>query len=579
MKSNYLIMSTLLACFALPAKAQTCVDWFDFNSDATTKMTTMKVPSTNQFDLTGQLIRRPLLVTDKYYWVGYQLHNSVAMMDQQAGQSLEYSVPFAAKIDKASGRVIKYHFAAKLKAADESKLIAIHQALYITPKPVNAAGQPSYVMVEADDLGTYEVHYQEQSAQTVIRKKLQYTAVADAASSSTAIMKLQTPRVLSDEFRFNQDACWHHSVTGSSHIFVETTDKNMQIEVQQQVNLKKRLDALPLSARLLSLDEDPMNWRLISQDTIYPREPAKPLASEEAFITAIQLMDWKKGESETLLQFLYDNDQYLSVLNDLLLNQVFSDDDESKLFMYLGKHDSKNSQQLLTQVFMNEAMSGNQRFRSLMGLKYSEREIDGHIIVDLMNYATDQHQQENLTLSSTALMVLGAVAKNQPNSLTASIINEQLVDALQAKDLAQTKVALLAALGNSGNDENEEVVAEYLHSTNPRLRAEAAAALAKLPNSNSAERISAQLRGESDRRVQSVFIEAMAQSKLNEAQLNQVHQFASNADNRELRSVAIGALAKQMTYSKSVEPVLKELLKTEKNKRNLSQIMKALYGQ
>ncbi|NVK87720.1 MAG: hypothetical protein HWE13_06320 [Gammaproteobacteria bacterium] len=79
--------------------------------------------------------------------------------------------------------------------------------------------------------------------------------------------------------------------------------------------------------------------------------------------------------------------------------------------------------------------------------------------------------------------------------------------------------------------------------------------------------------------MQSVFIEAMAQSKLNEAHLNQVHQFASNADNRELRSVAIGALAKQLSYSKSVEPVLKELLRTEKNKRNLSQIMKALYGQ
>ncbi len=175
-------------------------------------------------------------------------------------------------------------------------------------------------------------------------------------------------------------------------------------------------------------------------------------------------------------------------------------------------------------------------------------------------------------------MVMGAIAKNQQGSEFSAQVTQRIAESLKASQSQQTSAALIAALGNSGDSKHEALVKDYLQGDSSRLRAQAASALGKIPGDSSLTALSSQLNQESDSKVQSAIIKALGNNDLTADHINTVYQYASSSTNRDVRSGAIDALSLQAKDNASVRPQLVQLLKSEKNKRNLGQLMKALYG-
>lgn len=253
---------------------------------------------------------------------------------------------------------------------------------------------------------------------------------------------------------------------------------------------------------------------------------------------------------------------------------------ESKLFMYLGKHDSANSKQLLTEVFVEQGLfSPNQRFRSLMALKYSEKPLSVSQVDAIFEYSMSYGlNEENSKLAHSALMVMGAIAKNQRGSEFSTQLTQKLADTLSFSATESKASALITALGNSGDNNHQQLIGDYLAVDSPRLRVNAAEALAKMPSEASLNYLSNQLSQETDSKAQGAILKAMGNNKLDAEQVDSIYAFAGSNNSRDIRSAAISALSQQAKSQPQVKSRLKALVKTETNQKNLRQLMKALYG-
>ena len=559
-----------------------CTVWGELQSKADTNIVSMNSPSKSQFDLQGRLIYRPLLVAEKFHWLGFELYQAQAKLNKTVSTSNEYAVPFAVKVSNNSGEVLDYRFNAKLKAADQQKLIALYRAFHRANPPENLQGD-KYWVKERDDIGQYKSLYTVLADNKLKRNKLSYLESTDTRQSTNAakkLMQLEVANIISDEFTFENDKCWLTKTLGNSHIQVSSSDGSMNIEVQQTLSLNRSNQSIPDDARLLQLPEDPNQWENLSTDWVYPQAPPQPLKNTEAFITALKSMDWLEGDRKTLLQFLYDNDQYLLSLKELISTKAIADPLESKLFMYLGKHDSVNSKQLLTEVFVEPGLfSPNQRFRSLMALKYSEKPLTDLQVEAIFEYSMSYGlDEEDSKLAHSALMVMGAIAKNQQGSEFSTQLTQKLADSLSSSATEQKASALITALGNSGDYDHQQLIGDYLAGDSARLRLNAAEALAKMPSKTSLNYLSNQLNQETDSKAQGAILKAMGNNELDAEQVDSIYAFADASNPKDIRSAAISALSQQAKSKPEVKSRLKALVKTETNQKNLRQLMKALYG-
>ncbi|MGB1291227.1 MAG: HEAT repeat domain-containing protein [Pseudoalteromonas sp.] len=577
-----LLICTLLGYVSAAYAVPRCTVWAELQSKADTNITSMNSPAKSQFDLHGRLIYRPLLVEEKSYWLGFELYQATAKLNKILSTSNEYSVPFAVKISNSTGEILDYRFNAKLKTADQQKLIALYRAFHRAKQPENLQGD-TYWVKERDDIGQYKSLYTVLADNKLMRNKLSYIEPTDTRRSTNAaknLMQLDTANIISDEFTFENDKCWLTNTLGNSHIKVNSSDGNMVIEVMQTLSLVRKNQTIPNDARLLHLPEDPKQWKYLSADWVYPKAPPQPLKNVEAFITTLKGMDWLEGDRKELLQFLYNNDQYLGSLKALISTKAIADPLESKLFMYLGKHDSVNSKQLLTEVFVEQDLfSPNQRFRSLMALKYSEKPLTDIQVEAIFEYSMSYGlNEENSKLAHSALMVMGAIAKNQRGSEFSTQLTQKLADTLSTSATQEKASALITALGNSGDNAHQQLIGDYLTVDSPRLRLNAAEALAKMPSRESLNYLSNQLEQETDSKAQGAIIKAMGNNELDAEQVASIYAFADSNYSRDIRSAAISALSQQAKSQPKVKKRLKALIKTEKNQKNLRQLMKALYG-
>ncbi|MCF2849726.1 HEAT repeat domain-containing protein [Pseudoalteromonas sp. ACER1] len=577
-----LLFGTLLGYASAAYAVPHCTVWGELQSKADTNIVSMNSPSKSQFDLQGRLIYRPLLVAEKFHWLGFELYQAQAKLNKTVSTSNEYAVPFAVKVSNNSGEVLDYRFNAKLKAADQQKLIALYRAFHRANPPENLQGD-KYWVKERDDIGQYKSLYTVLADNKLKRNKLSYLEPTDTRQSTNAakkLMQLETANIISDEFTFENDKCWLTKTLGNSHIQVSSSDGSMNIEVQQTLSLNRSNQSIPDDARLLQLPEDPNQWENLSTDWVYPKAPPQPLKNTEAFFTALKSMDWLEGDRKTLLQFLYDNDQYLLSLKELISTKSIADPLESKLFMYLGKHDSVNSKQLLTEVFVEPGLfSPNQRFRSLMALKYSEKPLTDMQVEAIFEYSMSYGlDEENSKLAHSALMVMGAIAKNQQGSEFSAQLTQKLADSLSSSATEQKASALIIALGNSGDYDHQQLIGDYLAGDSARLRLNAAEALAKMPSKTSLNYLSNQLNQENDSKAQGAILKAMGNNELDAEQVDSIYAFADASNPKDIRSAAISALSQQAKSKPEVKSRLKALVKTETNQKNLRQLMKALYG-
>lgn len=549
-----------------------CTFWGDFKTQANTNMLTLNQPSKNQLTLSGKLLYRPLDKTDKYYWLGLQLVNPNVVLDKQQINASIYGVPFAVKVNRQTKQIIEHHFAGKLKPADQQKLIAIYQSLHIEHLDKHPLTQP-VTLTESDNLGQYKVQYSQAESSTISRNKLRYINTKQSAN----LFDFATPRVLNDEFTIDLSDCGLKQLTGQNHTKVENKKGDISIEVKQHIDFK--LNPTPVSNQilLLNLDTNPKKWPKLSEKILYPRPPAKPLKDAETFIAALKSQDISQLSSDALAQLLYDNEQYLSALKEVIKSNSLSDKTMGRLLLMVGKNDSPNAHQLLVDIYLDDEIQGKQRFRSLMGLKYAEQPLDPKLVDLVLESARLTSSGEQQRLSNSAIMVLGVIAKNQSGSEFATYMGERLVEQLKQTSQASRQIGILAALGNSGNAEQQDQIAPFLNANEPKLRQQAADSLGKMPNETSLKYITEQLGVERDKDTKAALLKAMGQNELDNKQIDGLFSY-SQSQPKEIRLASIQALANQAKKNPDLKSRLKKLIKGEKDQQVLRTLMQAVYS-
>ncbi|ALU43375.1 hypothetical protein AT705_10730 [Pseudoalteromonas rubra] len=575
MMTTMTIARFLLAC-ALPLgslQAQTqCTFWGDFKTVAETNMLTLNQPSSNHLTLDGQLVYRPLMRTEKYYWLGLQLVKPTLRLDQQAVEATLYSVPFAVKIHAQTKQLMAHHFAGKLKSADQQKLLAIYQSLHSEHLQSLDLSVPS-TQQEQDNLGQYQVVYSRNADHSIRRAKLAYLSTKASAN----LLEFRLPQVRADQFTLTLDKCGLTRLSGQNHTQVESKQGDIRIDVKQQIQFRYNPTPIPATTLLLTLGDDPTLWPQLSEAQLYPRPPAQPLKDAQQFVTLLQSQDISTLSSDALAQLLYDNQIYLGALKALIKSQSLSDQALKRLFMMVGKNDSIYAHQLLVDVYLDPEIQGKQRFRSLMGLKYAQQPLNPELVELVMESARQTGNGEQRRLSNSAMMVLGVIAHNQQGSEFASDVAQRLTQQLRQTSHSHRQVSLLAALGNSGDASQQQYIAPFLQASEPRLRQQAAESLGKMPNPQSLDYLTTQLSQEQDQETQAALLKAIGNNELTSKQVDGLFSY-SQSQPQTVRLAAVAALAQQTKANPALKPRLKALVKKEKDQQVLRALMQAIYS-
>lgn len=558
----------------LNSNSSQCLNWSDFSTIGITEINNNGTVSSNEFQLVGNLIYRSLLTTEEYQWIGFELYGSQTFLDDQSSADIIYSIPFAAKLSTQNRAVIDFAFAADLKPSDQNKLMSIYDALHIS-QPEPESNPKDYLIQNEDDLGTYETHYLVNDNE-IEKSRLRYLeATLDSGSS---LSQIESVVINEDSTNFKQDQCWHTSANGFSNMDVVTKGNLLSLNVQQYIDLSRRQDPIPLNSRLLNLPNNPENWKVISAEIIYPKAEKIPETDSDAFLQRLAAFDLENMSTEEILQYFYDNEEHIPFLKNNLLNNEYEDEFTQRLFLMIGKNDSPNSHLLLTEIYVDENFDDAARFRSLMALKYSNNPISKDLIEQIFLYSSQDLSGNNADLSHSAMMVLGIVAQNQLDGDFGHYLSDRIATELRGSNNPAQSAALLTAIGNTGDVEQQYLVENYLNSDEPRLREKSAAALAKMPNDRALNNLSSSLSRETNSKVQTAMLKGMGSNELSSNQLNQVYSFAQTSNETQVRKAAIQALTNQLDATPEVETELRNLLKTEKSRDNMSEILDALYN-
>ncbi|MCF2860419.1 HEAT repeat domain-containing protein [Pseudoalteromonas sp. SMS1] len=569
-----LLLCTLTLPFGSVSASENCARWGDFTTHANTTMTTLNSPSQNRLSVTGQLVYRPLIKSEQFYWLGLQLASATLSLDNTDIQARYYGVPFAVKIAALSGDVLQYHFAAKLKPEDEQKLIAIYQQFHVEHLKKYDLQSP-LIIEESDNLGRYKIRYQALENGAIEKHKLHYTMT----TQGTQLFAFKKPEIKQDDFTFTQSRCWIEQFEGFNNTRVESEKGDIRIDVAQSIKYIAKHDPIASDIALMSLPMDPLKWPLLSAERVYPRPLPVPLDSATAFTNLLLNKDLRALSSDELLQLLYDNQIYLASLHALIKQHAFEDKQLSRLLLMIGKSDSRNAQQLLGALYLDLDLDKNQRFRSLMALKYAEQPLPSELIDQLYEHIdSDELNKTDTKLARTALMVMGIIAKNQAGSEFAEQLTASLADRLVTTRDTHKQATLLNALGNSADATHQERISKFLDNSNANLRATAAEALGKMPNEISLGYIEKSLKTESDIQTKQALLFAMGNNHLSEAQVDDVLKFAQKHQGNEVRVAAINAAAKQREHQSEILDKLKPLLKQERDQQVLRALMQAIHG-
>ncbi|MEM0952986.1 MAG: HEAT repeat domain-containing protein [Pseudomonadota bacterium] len=565
------LVVSLLAAWVSQAAAESCLTAQDFKSVSATQFSLPDGSSVSRLELTGTLLYRELLAAEEFYWLGFELYQPSVRVDAESGSSPAYSVPFAAKIKRSTGRVSTWHYNADLKPEDREKLNGIYETLHLNPAPAGA-NPASYTVNEADTLGQYEARYLRLPDGTRTRSRQQYTRLRPSGGSA---FNLSEAIVHSDEFTFRSDNCWHTKVTGRSDIEL-SGGNDLNIRVRQRLNVERLSTVIPADARLPKLPMNPLDWPQIPLAEIYPPEPRNPLASVDDFLQRLATLDG--ASRQALKDFLYDNDIYLSAIGDQIRGDALSDDFEKRLLLMIGKADTPNAHALLADLAVDTALDDNARFRSLMALRYSENPIAESDLEMLFGYAENADLSgDDAEIANSAMMVLGIISRTQADCDFGQALSDRLMAQLYATTSDDRAAALLTAVGNSGDLDHVEGVGDYLDRDDPKLRARAADALGNLPSAESQEMLRKHLDAESNDRVKVNTLKALGKQELESQAVNTVFNYADRGQDDNIRRAAIETLANQAEANPDLKPRLKQLMKGERDRRNLQTLMKAIY--
>ncbi|WP_228710828.1 HEAT repeat domain-containing protein [Saccharobesus litoralis] len=526
---------------------------FDFNGQQITR-----------HKLNGNLSLKPLNNDLQGLWWGIHFNNIQQTANGEViADDPSYQIPFAV-LRNFNGQLIDFRFPVKLEKSQQDKLKGL--AYYLQ---YSTEWQEKPKQKEIDTIGEYQAIYSFKDKQ-LIKHKTQYNNLDQVEMTIGTLNSIDIERA---EQRFTLSDCWLDSTRGNQKLTTASEGQGFTMETLQTYSVIQT--AQKVDSPLWLLPTDISLWQA-------PTKAEKPLTKEELAalrkalrqdIKNIKITDLRASD---LGQWLEKYDAVIDELGVMLLANEFNDKDAMRLFNAIGLLDSENSHKLLINLMQEPELSETQRFRAMRAIAAGTKALTASVADNLIEMLESDHFQGSESLRGSAIMSLGAVLQRRPNNAAAQQVTTALTNRLAGNSNINERASLIASLGNTTNQDLTPTIAKYANDDSERVRANAAFALGQMGNKQAYDTLSNMLHSEGDNRPQQAVLGALQRFELNERDISRVAEMAKVSKSERTRGNAIKALATQQHAKQQVKTELKQILKSEKSKKNFTLVAKTL---
>ncbi|WP_016956162.1 HEAT repeat domain-containing protein [Catenovulum agarivorans] len=554
----------IVGCFSASAASQQCKQSYSLEIKTHTQFS-FGQSNRSYHILRANMALKQFAASDTGSWFGLQLTEVEQKLDNQVLQQEPIlSLPF--KFHRTyAGQIDQFQFSQNLTKEQQDRLKGLAFYLQFTDKK----SQQQLSVQEVDTIGELTAEYSWQ-APVLIKRKQAYINLANASTVSQPIEKFE---VIKSKHQITPDDCLVERILGSETLLATGKNKQLSMQTQQTYRLFK-LEKLT-NADLFFLTADINTWPKLV-------EPEKHLTTDELaklrkqMLSQLAYLDLAQIDTADLANWLLQFDPVLDSLHQLIMEQKFSDAANMRLFNALGLLDSVNSQSLLIGIIETDLFSENNRFRALRALSQGQKALTADITERLVVLLGEQDFAGSEAMHGATIMTLGALVARRQNNEHSQTLETALTNKLAGETNSRKQAALVASLGNTANEKHTDTLAKYTQVQSDHVRANAAFSLGQIGGEKAHNLLSGMLQAESSDRVHKALFSALGNFSMNSAEIDKVSELAVNSSSEQTRAAAIKALAKQTQQKQQVTTHLKQMMKSEKSRKNFALAAKSL---
>ena len=523
--------------------------------------------------LDGRLMVRKLKETKKYAWYGFEVYRPKLLMDQKDVADEVYKIPFAMKLSLQTGEVLESHIPAKMDRTQRQKLLALYYALSTYELPFIMPYIGKHQVAERDHLGEKSTEYSRDLLGAYHKKVLAYTSL-DHKGGAQGFTDPKDLKIHENTLDYSKDSCWLTNFAARSNIAMKS---RWGIQINTSTELVGRLidKPIPQDSLLKKLGNNPLAWPKFTLDV--PKLEEEQRVNVMAFQRKLEEFSHAR-KTQNLVKLLRGNANYYDQLRRDLAGGLLEDAVSQRVFLALGKVDTKESHSLLASVISDEEVGSKEKFRALMALRYTKNAIEPETLGNLFEYVDSAHEGDEKDAADSLLLVMGVVAGATEDPATAAALEHKIEDRLNRSQSSNDKRMLLAAVGNTRSPKIYQTAKPFVRDEDPHVRASALLSVGRAPGSDESTTLLLKaLQEDQNHGVKSAALQSLSKQSLDKEALAIVKGFTSATFPPSVRSAAINAYAIGRKDKPQVDEFLKELLKGETNRQVIKSIMSNLY--
>lgn len=556
---------------------------FRLTTDMQYGIQTRKLPF--QMAVSGTLNMR-VLTTGDTHSVGFELSPVLVTVDGEADALLQqlFQTPFTVDV-QPSGQFGRFHFPDSVAPKDRAMLTGLLQSLEMI-LPDNK--KQLYTLRQEDNLGQYIATYRRKDS-AVKKEKKRYLISEHTRNDSFALPFTAT--VLDSHYSFqpDTDGCWLYSLTGEERVSVLFEHNQYQTTSRSSISLSKI--PAPVKHSVLWSGSGPADWHASKRtssdekrsvtDRRRDRQLDDALAYSGADLTQlIRRLASKNYENSLLLRrYLTTHPDQIKDIPLLLLNKDLDDFAVAETINSLGIVGIPEAQAALVSIAQNPAFSEENRFRAIVSFSSLTVPPTSQAFQFLTRHLEKIIPgKDNSELVTTPILVSGIIVQNIREAYPeiAATLNKELVSLLEtAKNNVQTTY-LIQALGNSRDEENGEIIADFIDASNMRVRENAAEALARFDSPQVNSQLISRLNLETQDVVKCRILNSLTDHTLQTDDIRVVQQELLTSESADVRQHAIKLLENHMQLDESsIKVTFKKAFEKETSRTNQKLLIRA----
>lgn len=537
---------------------------------------TVSGASSIQVDMTALLDVLILDVNADEVLTGMQLAdvelliNHIMDADVNAALATPFRVRFA-----TSGMPLKFEFPEGVSEEHRSLLENLIRSFQVSLDNEHATAD-SWQVLESNGSGTYQAEYRRTGAASLEKSKRSFVVAAPGGFNWSSIQS-------SERITIDDSHDWLTEMTVE-----ETLRSDGQGGPAMTVSNHASLH-LQAGAQL-ALAHD--RWDFIaaqgSQSGARIDKPVPRISAAEArrriLQTVPELDNTKRGRLaliHRLRDLLRVDDSLPAVILEILQTQQLSDRTRADLYLALELTGNDSAQAALVSVVTDSSWSLRDGMRAIVALA-GIKQPTAESLATLWQTAQNGFGGDRQQMASSAAFALGSIGSamhRADNPDYASLRSDLLSNAGSSGDAYQRSV-YITALGNTQDPALANDVAAFLNDPEPTVRRAAALSLGSLDTDQVADTLVSHYRAEDNMYVRGAITESLQSwTQPTDAAMSMFRQSIRTEVDEGVRYHLALLLAKNLKAFPENEPVLRNIMRTERSKRIREKVAEALATQ